>query len=442
MTALHKLTETPSLSSKISHTIDEFLSPAFDALKNNLEKILSSSMPGDFGHDELMLSHLVRDIGRQSLTLALSSYDRTEQRIRDEDGQLYRRVCKSKGHYQTLFGPIHIERHRYKACRSEEQSICPLELQSGIIEGAFTPNSGRCAMWLLSHVTPEETENCLSQFSGMSASRSSLDRLPKQIGKQFLPQSFEHHQQLLAEETIPAEAVSMGTSLDGVMVPMKGNKTLEKSDKRASYHWREASCGSVSFFDKEGERLSTIQYGAMPEEKKVLLKKLLQQHVEHARVQRPELKHIYIADGALDNWTFFDEQMPLADTQIVDFYHACEYLKAAFDEVYNLDKTKAIKQYEKYRLILRDDEQGVVIVLNHLRYLKREHSDASALLNACRYLQNNQHRMAYAIAKANNEPIGSGVIEACCKSLVQHRLKRTGMSWKNPGGQVILTFRV
>lgn len=80
-------------------------------------------------------------------------------------------------------------------------------------------------------------------------------------------------------------------------------------------------------------------------------------------------------------------------------------------------------------------------MLAHLRYLKREHKDKEALIDACRYIKNNQHRMKYAEAKSKGYPIGSGVVEACCKALVQHRLKRTGMSWRQPGGQSILTFR-
>ena len=43
--------------------------------------------------------------------------------------------------------------------------------------------------------------------------------------------------------------------------------------------------------------------------------------------------------------------------------------------------------------------------------------------------------------KAENKPIGSGVVEAACKSIVQLRLKRSGQRWDDDGGQAILTFR-
>jgi len=47
----------------------------------------------------------------------------------------------------------------------------------------------------------------------------------------------------------------------------------------------------------------------------------------------------------------------------------------------------------------------------------------------------------YAYALDKNLPIGSGPVEATCKTLVSQRLKRSGMRWTNKGGQAILSFR-
>ena len=49
--------------------------------------------------------------------------------------------------------------------------------------------------------------------------------------------------------------------------------------------------------------------------------------------------------------------------------------------------------------------------------------------------------MRYGVLRAQNLPIGSGVVEAACKTLVSQRLKRAGMRWRTAGGQAILTFR-
>ena len=50
-------------------------------------------------------------------------------------------------------------------------------------------------------------------------------------------------------------------------------------------------------------------------------------------------------------------------------------------------------------------------------------------------------RMRYADTQARHLPIGSGVVEAACKTLVTQRLKRSGMRWRHAGGQAIVTLR-
>ena len=49
--------------------------------------------------------------------------------------------------------------------------------------------------------------------------------------------------------------------------------------------------------------------------------------------------------------------------------------------------------------------------------------------------------MRYAQMTARDLPIGSGIVEAACKTLVTQRMKRSGMRWRHEGGQAILTFR-
>ena len=67
--------------------------------------------------------------------------------------------------------------------------------------------------------------------------------------------------------------------------------------------YREASCASVSLYDGEGERLSTVRMARMPESKKVTLKTMVGAEVEAVLGQRPDLQLVKIADGANDNWT-------------------------------------------------------------------------------------------------------------------------------------------
>ena len=108
----------------------------------------------------------------------------------------------------------------------------------------------------------------------MTPSASTLDRLPKTLSARFEVQRDAWEATLRGSETVPEEAAILAVSLDGVMAPMAkaeletdapseseatecGEGASEKtSDPR---HYREASCGTVSLYDAEGHRLSTIR---------------------------------------------------------------------------------------------------------------------------------------------------------------------------------------
>lgn len=78
---------------------------------------------------------------------------------------------------------------------------------------------------------------------------------------------------------------------------------------------------------------------------------------------------VHVADGAQDNWTFFDEDMPFG-IQVTDFYHASEYLKEAFDAAYPNDSRKAQAKFKHYQTLLRDELDGVNKVIRAFRYLR------------------------------------------------------------------------
>ena len=146
-------------------------------------------------------------------------------------------------------------------------------------------------------------------------------------------------------------------SLDGVMVPLRAGE-----DGRAEASWREAACGTVSFHDARGERLKTLYLGRMPESGKVTLKAQLASEVAHIRQLRPDVRIVAIADAAADNWTFLETLSP--ETEVIDFWHACEHLRTASDHAVASD------WFERYREVLRHDPCGVDTVIRALRHLR------------------------------------------------------------------------
>ena len=80
-------------------------------------------------------------------------------------------------------------------------------------------------------------------------------------------------------------------------------------------------------------------------------------------------------------------------------------------------------------------------VIRSLDYLRKRHPRNTTLVKELAYFRKNRHRMHYEQYASDGLPIGSGVVEAACKTLVTQRMKQSGMRWEQKGGQAILTVR-
>jgi hypothetical protein len=383
---------------------------------------------------------------RDVLAEELARFDVDLPAVQSE-GVVYRRVLRCEAEYVSAVGPVRVMRSLYRAGEGE-RTICPLEWHAGLIEGQWTPLAARQAVFVVAHMTPQEGEDLFRELGNMQPSKSSLDRLPKKLSEVWEAQREVFESTLREEDVVPPEAVAMAASLDGVMVPMKdGKRQAKQAEARAQGKglggpkgYQEVACGTLSFFDAEGNRLGTRRFARMPEVKKKTLKTILAQEVTAVLDQRPDLILVKLADGAKDNWTFLHSALP-EGVELLDFYHACEHMKEAFDVAYGKGATPANAQFEKYRLILRDDPGGVDKVIRALLHLRTKHPRKKKLATELGYFRKNRHRMQYAEAAAQHLPIGSGLVEAACKTLAVERLRRSGMRWRHSGGQAILTFR-
>lgn len=364
------------------------------------------------------------------------------------DGVVHRQVLRCEEEYFASSGRIRIVRSLYSTRQAGERAICPLEMKAGLVDNRWTPLAAQQAAFTVAHLTPQEAENMFEKLGNMTPSKSSLDRLPKALNEVWESNRREFEKKLRFEESIKPETKAVAISLDGVLVPMKdgeratkraiSKKNSQKSNGPEGY--KEASCGTLSFYNVDGDLLSTIRMARMPEKNKLTLKEMLDQELEHILVQRPDLTVVKIADGAKDNWQYLSKKEMPKGLEILDFYHAAEHLNSALYAAYGEGNSKARSQFEKLRHILRHEKNGINKVIRALVHLKKQHPRSKKIVTEIKYFRNNRHRMRYAESAANNLPIGSGVVEAACKTLTS-RLKRSGMRWRNKGGQAILSLR-
>jgi hypothetical protein len=160
-------------------------------------------------------------------------------------------------------------------------------------------------------------------------------------------------------------------------------------------------------------------------------------------LQRPDLEVVKVADGAPDNWEFLGALGDGCGVEILDFYHAATHLKKAADAVHGAETLESRALFESWKTTLKEDPEGAEKILRAVRY-RRDQAQGAArtiLTTELEYFRTMRHGMEYAAYKERAFPIGSGVVEAACKTLVGERLKQSGMRWTLRGGQAILTLR-
>ena len=154
-----------------------------------------------------------------------------------------------------------------------------------------------------------------------------------------------------------------------------------------------------------------------------------------------DLQPVAVADAAADNWTFLSTLAP-GDLQLIDYWHACQHLKCVADHAFGGDPAAAETWFQKYRGILGNDEDGVERVIRAIRYRHAANGKSvAALERELKFFRKHRRRMRYAVHQANHLPIGSGVVESACRTLVSERMKKSGQRWGMAGGQAVLTLR-
>ena len=125
--------------------------------------------------------------------------------------------------------------------------------------------------------------------------------------------------------------------------------------------------------------------------------------------------------------------------QIVDFYHAMEHAGLVLVALLGKDHPEHKRRLRRWaKRLLKDKVQSLI------EETRREcvgKSQASAVEEALHYFVTNVSRMQYGSFRAAGYFIGSGVVEAGCKTVIGSRCKQSGMFWSELGAQNILAFR-
>lgn len=164
---------------------------------------------------------------------------------------------------------------------------------------------------------------------------------------------------------------------------------------------------------------------------------------EIAQVKRlyPPATSVGIADGAQSNWDFLEQHTSVS---ILDFYHARGYRAQAAVAAFPRRRGKGAEWLETRCHELKHTPEAAAQLVAEMKELAQpplSESVQEKLQSAITYFANHQPQMDYANYRAKHFPIGSGVTEAACKTLVKQRLCCSGMKWKEKGASIVLSLR-
>jgi hypothetical protein len=141
---------------------------------------------------------------------------------------------------------------------------------------------------------------------------------------------------------------------------------------------------------------------------------------------------VFVSDGAAWIWRIVEHLFPQAK-QIVDWYHAAQYLSAIRTAAFREGSAEGAAWLERARSQLWDGQITQVIATCEAQGGKLGAADA--VHRAVTYYSHNRQRMDYARFRAEGYQIGSGTVESACKQLATGRLRRAGARWQEPGAR-------
>jgi hypothetical protein len=373
-----------------------------------------------------------------------------------EEGRTLACPCGQPAHYReqrskpvlTAVGPVEVLRPYY-LCAHCGVGQFPVDVELDIENTEFSPGVRRMQAMVGQEAPFDHGREQMKVLAGLEVTTKSVERTAEAIGANIaqreqaeIQKALELELPVVAGEPIPVLYVQM----DGTGVPVVKKETVGRQGKTEGQpaHTREVKLGCVftqTTWDQEGYPIrdpdSTTYTGAI-ESAAEFGRRIYAEAC--GRGWSRALQKVVIGDGA--EWIWNLVALHFSDAiQIVDLYHARQHLWEAARKLYPNDegKQKAWMKIHQKRLL---DRGKIEKLVGALRSIESDNLEVTEKIRTeADYFERNAERMRYPKFRGQHLFVGSGVIEAGCKTVVAFRLKRSGMFWTVRGANAILALR-
>jgi len=390
--------------------------------------------------------------------LVLAAMVRDDRRLMI-GGVLHRPVILAQADFQTRTGAVPIARWLYRPIGDNSApTVDPVALQVGAVRGTWLPAVAENMAFLMQQSPAHEAETTARQLQVLPYSDSSFRRVTLALGERYAQHLDKIEPALIALYRVPEQATGVTVSLDRVSVrlveprkkpPGRPRKNAPKRPKACV--WRMAYCATITLHDKNGRGLHTIRYGAMPNCDREGLVNALLADVKALLGHRNDLSVEVVCDGGQEMWNLLDpafceEKLKCAVRKLVDLWHLLGYVGKALRVHY--DEQRASQEFSRWKLRLLNQPKAAERLLAELESWSRtmrsvEVDGEVPVMRAITFIRNQvaAGRVDYAGARRAGQPVGSGHVEASCKSLINVRFKRSGASWCEENAEHVVNLR-
>jgi hypothetical protein len=348
----------------------------------------------------------------------------------------------------TVVGKVEVSRPYY-LCPHCHAGQFPADVELDIDHTEFSPGVRRMQA-VVGHKAPfDHGRQQMKLLADVEVTTKAVERGAEAIGEHIAAREQEQIQRavqldlpMVVGEPIPILYVQM----DGTGVPVVKKETVGRQGKTEGQpaHTREVKLGCVftqTGWDKEGYPIrdpdSTTYTGAIETAEE--FGKRIYVEAWKRGWSRAE-KKVVLGDGAEWIWNLAEQYFPGA-VQIVDLYHARQHL---WDLARRLHANDAVNQKAWIKVHQRRflDKGKIEKLVLALRSIKSTHPEvAEKIRTEADYFERNTERMRYPHFRRQHLFVGSGVIEAGCKTVIGSRLKQSGMFWTIRGANAIIALR-